>query len=583
MAKKMLRFLALALALCLLLTGCAAGKPADDKAKTDDTKQEDTKKEDAKKEDTEAEDVGSDSPYPEYLNLDSDAPVIKDEYAGTIKLKVAAVVDPSIAGDWDQLWICKYLKERYNVEYEVEYIPNTSLEEKKNIMLMSGDLPDIMMDFAFTTIELLKYGQEEGLFLQCDQYIDETLTPNVVKEFSDYPGLETIATCPDGHIYTMPYARDVDDPGSMWKIFINEKLLGELDAEMPKTLDEFVDVLYAAKEKYGEDFYPLGGNIKTNNTSGWILNALGYQGSGGFGLDVTLKDGEAMIPAYDTETFGKYLELMNQFYTDGIIDPAYFTMEAMDVTAQVVNGKTMVMSNAPYTTGIDTFTDWAAMYPLTSETKAAPSVQMPAAGTVGNFVISAETEYPELCMRIADLYFNNETDDAYALWFGETYDTGLDYGYCTEAYDPETGAMDFDPEKLEGMDAWSYVMGRLAGFGPYWGTHSTNRGLANHYEGYDPYLFDVTTGEGCYRQSVVDHVAPYVSETFPSVYYVDADTADQIINYKTVLEPYIEEQVALFITGGRALSELEDFHSELETMGMGELVAIYQDVWANTK
>ncbi len=575
MSKKLLRFLALALALCLLLSGCASGnQPADDGAVADDG----TASDDA----APTNDTASDSEYPEYLNLDSDAPVIRDEYAGTIKLKVVAVVDPTIAGDWDQLWISRYLRERYNLEFEIEYIPNTSLEEKKSIMLMSGNLPDIMIDFSFTTVELLKYGQEEGLFLQCDQYLNETLTPNIVREFADYPGLETIVTCPDGHIYTMPFARDVADPGAMWKVFINEKIVTELGAEMPRTLDEFVALLYAAKEAYGEDFYPLGGDIKTNNSSAWILNALGYLGSDGFGTSVTLRDGEVVIPAYDTDVFQKYLELMNQFYADGIIDPAYFTMESMDAIAQVANGNTMVINLAPYTTGIDTFTDWAAMYPLTSETHAEPAVQMPAAGSVGNFVISANTEYPELCLRFADLYFNNVTDDAYALWVGETYDSGYDYGYCTEAYDPETGAMDFDPEKLEGMDAWSYIMGRLAGFRPLWGTYDTNRGLANHYEGYDPYLYDVTTGEGCYRQSVMDNVAPYLTDTFPNVYYTDAETAEQIITYKTVLEPYIQEQVALFITGGRDLSEIDDFRSELESMGMGDLLGIYQEIWANT-
>ena len=58
--------------------------------------------------------IGEDYVYPEYLNLDSAYPVIKDEYAGTIKLRVA-VVQTANGGEWDHVWVSKYLREKYGV------------------------------------------------------------------------------------------------------------------------------------------------------------------------------------------------------------------------------------------------------------------------------------------------------------------------------------------------------------------------------------------------------------------------------------------------------------------------------------
>jgi len=70
--------------------------------------------------------------YPEYLNLDSAYPIVKDEYADEITL-TAVILMQDNAGDWEDLWISKYFKEKYNVNLEVEYISLSNRDEKKNL------------------------------------------------------------------------------------------------------------------------------------------------------------------------------------------------------------------------------------------------------------------------------------------------------------------------------------------------------------------------------------------------------------------------------------------------------------------
>ena len=196
-------------------------------------------------ESSETESVGSE--YPEYLNLDSEYPIIKDEYAGTVKPKLM-VCFRDTAGDWAELWLPKYLKEKYNVEFDVEVVYTSALSERKSLMLNSGELPDIIMNCSVNVAEIVEYGVEQGMLLKCDEYINETLTPNLAK-WLEKENVVDASTSIDGHIYGLPNIGAEKDPGSYdAKNFINTTWLKELNIEMPRTLDDFTAAMYAIKE-----------------------------------------------------------------------------------------------------------------------------------------------------------------------------------------------------------------------------------------------------------------------------------------------------------------------------------------------
>ena len=587
MKKKTCRFIALMSAMAMAFTGCGASVNTDTEKSESSVEKSSEKSEVAETVDT------AESEYPEYLNMDGAYPVIKDEYAGDIKLKVA-IVQGATGGEWDDLWLSQYLSEKYNLEFEVESIQETVLEEKKTILLSSGEVPDIIWGFKLTTQDIYKYGQRDGVLLQLDEYINETLTPNIARYFED-PAIAGACTTPDGHIYSLPSLSDSSNEGGIHRLFINREWLDQLNIEMPKTLDEFTDALYKIKEADpagvgSENLYPLSGSLYDGSMF-YVMNAFGYIVNKRTQVtDPVLRDGKVVIPAYDMEVFQEYLKLMNQYYTDGIVDPNFVTIEYTEATGQVAGGQAATFREPVYTLGMDTFTEWEALYPLTSEWHDEPEWMEPAAVSIGNFAISAETEYPELCLRFADLYFNNTTDDCYALWVGagETGENAeYNFGYASGGYDPETNGDYFDTEKFpEGVDLWTYLMGYIAGFVPNVGALNLPESYFHHYRclGYDPaeeVEYDVTTGEGAYRSSIKTNVKPYMVDGFPTIYYLDDETTNEMNNLVTIIKPYAEEQIALFITGKRPLSETSDFAKELEDMGAGRLLEIYEQIYAN--
>lgn len=582
--KSIKKLLATSLAMVMLLTACG-------QTPSTESSQSTQQPESSAGSESTTEAVASE--YPEYLNLDSAYPIIKDEYADDITLKVLIRMQDG-AGEFDELWISKYLSEKYNINLEVECTFGSNHEERKSLMFASNELPDILINPRLTTAELVKYGAEEGMLLQLDSYINETLTPNIAKYVVG--DAKAACTANDGHMYTLPYMQNTNDPNANVpaRMFINSKWLKDLELEMPKTLDDFVDVLYAIKEADpagvgSENLYPMGGGMDTSSVSWFILNAMGYitYTESPYGETPTLRDGEVVVPVYDMDIYKEYLTLMNRFYVDGIIAPTYFTIDTTEVNAHVINGQTAMYGEAPYLSGTENWADYECLSPLTSKWQTEPEIAMIPAVSVGDFAISADTEYPELCMRIADAFFNNTDDCCLSLTGVTPTDSDLYFDYVLKEFNPETGTVGHDAAKLpEGMASWPYTVQKL--MGATWKFGAT--GLFESYEklakelGYSDYKY-VTNVEGTnsFRISVEENMMPYQTEGYPTILYATEEVATRQADLETVLHPYIKEQIALFITGKRDLSEVDAFKEELKQMGMDELLAIYTDLYDSYK
>ena len=92
-----------------------------------------------------------------------------------------------------------------------------------------------------------------------------------------------------------------------------------------------------------------------------------------------------------------------------------------------------------------------------------------------------------------------------------------------------------------------------------------------------------TSGRDIWRKSLAENMLPYQAEGYPNILYATADVVERQADLETVIHPYIKEQIALFITGKRDLSEVDAFKEELKGMGMDELLSIYTDLYSSYK
>ena len=78
-----------------------------------------------------------------------------------------------------------------------------------------------------------------------------------------------------------------------------------------------------------------------------------------------------------------------------------------------------------------------------------------------------------------------------------------------------------------------------------------------------------------------NNVEPYRTASFPMIVYYDEETTLAIDELHTILDPYIESEVAKFITGARSIDEFPKFQEELRSMGIDELLGYYTVAYEN--
>ena len=530
------------------------------------------------------------------ISLYSQYPLVTD---GSVTLTVAIPRDDTYGIDAEEMWWWKWWEQETGINFEVEQISKAALSERKNIMLASGDLPDIIWSFGFNTTDLLRYGDSEGLFLDLKEYITPEIMPFLSKFVEAYPETMSTISTPSGAVYSLPYYRAVF-AGYSSDMYIDTNLLAKYNLEVPATLDDFTAMLRTFKSG-DETLVPLSGGSKAFNPFYYILNAYGFLGqSSTNGEKITMREGKPVIPANDP-VFKEALATMKTYYEEGLISQDYFTLDSVSVNGMLAEGKLGTYGQkVGYTmANYDDFSHWIAVKPLTSEYNPAQQWLAADAITIGGWVVSADTEHAELICRLADFFYSN---------IGTMYSK---YGPPANSTDTlgMTAGIDFDPD-----DPISTTYRRLDALN---GTYANS----NEYEvkvpsgtlcvGNDAYdlesgmylanwlrtelfgceidqtadltskIFNPTHLDNFHRISCNTNLFPFEVAGYPNICFFSEEQNERIVELRSVIDPYIEAEVAKFITGARSLDEFDAFQSELDGLGIDELEGIYADYYAS--
>lgn len=129
----------------------------------------------------------------------------------------------------------KKLNEKLNIKVNVTFAPANNYQDKLNVVLASGDIPDVTVVWD-TNITGWAKAIQQGAFWD--------LTPFI----KDYPSLSKIpqsvydVTSVNGKLYGIPRARPTDGHESL---LIRKDWLDKLGLQPPKTTDDFTKVMEA--------------------------------------------------------------------------------------------------------------------------------------------------------------------------------------------------------------------------------------------------------------------------------------------------------------------------------------------------
>lgn len=215
-----------------------------------------------------------------------------------------------------------FLQKKTGVRVELESSGSSAYMDKLNILIASGSYPDAFQVYDRNILfQYAKDGLLEDLAPHLDKY------PNIKKNM---PAEAWLPVTDNGKIWGFPYNRQ---DGLNQVAYVNKAWLDKLNLGVPKTLDEFYNVMKAFT-----DNDPDGNGKK--DTFGLVANR--NQGYGGRMFRAAydaesykIIDGQVTPPEI-TDNYKEYLKYMARLTKEGILDPEWATA-AGSIFQQMVN------------------------------------------------------------------------------------------------------------------------------------------------------------------------------------------------------------------------------------------------------
>ncbi|KOF56714.1 MULTISPECIES: extracellular solute-binding protein [Clostridium] len=218
-----------------------------------------------------------------------------------------------------------------NVHINWTNYTDDQFSDKKNILLASGDLPDVIYDAQFSDYDLLRYSKQ-GVIVPVDKLIDKYM-PNLKKILKENPQYKKMLIAPDGHIYSFPWIEELGTGKNAIQAlddipWINKKWLDKLGLKMPTTTDELEKVLTAFKDnssKLGGNVIPMSFMINHGGEDPAML--LGAFGKGDNDDHYVVTEDKKVVYTMTQDDYKNGIKWMNKLENDGLIDKEAFTQD----------------------------------------------------------------------------------------------------------------------------------------------------------------------------------------------------------------------------------------------------------------
>lgn len=525
--KKFYKALALTLAICLSAAGCAGGKQAE----------------------TETEAGGGDT-----LTYWADLPGYLSSSGMT----------------FNELPMYKEYNKRTGIDVKFIHPPVGQRNEKFNLMIASGNLPDIIEYPWGEYSGGITKAVSDGVVIPLDGFIEKA-APNLFKILQAHPEYQKAATTRDGKYYGFPRMDLTDDIVNIsGGLFLRQDWLKKVGMDVPTNMEEWDAVLRAFKNQLGIE-KPL------------VITAGSFQGTTGqfnsafkVGLDFYLEDGKVTYGPLQP-SYKDFIGTFAKWYSDGLLDSEFAVVTADAIKSQVINGETgaffgwigNVVGNILAAKKDDSeFKLVGAPFPTADPEDASCYVGVGAPVVAPYGCITKKCKNPELAAKWLDYAYSEE---GYILYYYGIEGTSYE---MVDGYPTYTDLIQKNPDGLGFFEAWSrYARGYTSCIGaklPIGTAEQQKKGFRELIEAQYPYqeqidAFYTFNKNGENRKKTL----------LPALEY-DTDIMGTVSNLKFEVDNYTSENLVRFINGDRPMSEWDAFVNELKSLNIEELLKYMQ-------
>lgn len=462
-----------------------------------------------------------------------------------------------------EILLYQELEEKTGVKINWTTYADSAWQEKKSLLFASNQLPEAFFgQEILTNDDLLKYGTE-GMLVPLESYITEENTPNLYKIFQDYPEYKSSITAPDGHIYSLMSFDDGYVTTTNQPLFINKDWLENVNMEVPATTDEFYEVLKAFKEQDANgngdpnDEIPYSFSKDTNYASDLF---------GSFGMiddtnmnngktHIAVKDGKVIYTAVGDE-YKNAIKYFHKLYSEGLIDQEAFTQDSSVFKAKCKNeNRTVGVLQGWRSTAWSTSNEDDSYIPVPPLTgpggdRSWPELQNGVNG-LGSFAITNVARDPGYIMRWVD--------QCYEPLFSIESSLALKVGLHLK----EDGAGKYDYAEAPTTENRAKVVP-----GGYDRIYNVTKEAAALLKSAPSHMIE--------KQKLDTYYADYYYPEYYPRFMFTTEESDRLSTLATEINSFANEKYAAWMTGGGIEEEWDSYLKQMDTMGLPELVEIYQ-------
>ncbi|MEP7763832.1 ABC transporter substrate-binding protein [Sanguibacter sp. 25GB23B1] len=467
----------------------------------------------------------------------------------------------ALAPDYSEMELVQQWEADTNIAIDWQNLPDTVYQEKKNLMLASDELPDVLFNTGLSDAEVVQYGSS-GTLVPLEDLIAEH-APTLSGILDERPDIRAAITASDGHIYTLPSVEELGILQYPNFLFINTAWLDQLGIPMPTTIEEYRDALEAFKTQDPNgnglaDEIPLTFRTDSFCANPWdLVAALGGQPENNDHRIV--RDGQVEFTA-TTDEYKAGVQGLADWYADGLIDPESFSQDDVAYLAKGKSDTAIVGSFFWWELNEMVGTDRAGDYAMLGVLEGVDGERLASVTSNqeigrGAMALTRSNQYPAATIRWADRLFD-PVMSAQASWgpIGVTLEE--DASGLLVQIPAEEGASEGERRQ------------KVAPGGPKITTQQDFETVV------------APEPRAKHRQDLVaEHYAPHqANEAYPPV-MLSNEELDQVSFAQTDVNTLVKEKFASWIVNDTLDAEWDGYVSQLESMGVADITAVYQDAY----
>jgi putative aldouronate transport system substrate-binding protein len=498
-----------------------------------------------------------------------------------ITLKVMIIQPPGVL-DFVDNDFTKWLEEKTNIHLEFDVAPYMTEEatSKLNLVLASGQLPDVIIGFQVPLAQQ-QILADQKLFIPLDDLI-EKYSVEFKTIMKNDPTIKKVGSLADGQMYVLPDVNECYHCTISQKAWIYQPWLDKLGLKMPTTTDELETVLKAFKTQDPngngiQDEIPWSGAVSGSWNSQlvtFIMNSFTLYWEYGNERAMYVED-DVIKTSFVQPGWKEGITYLNKLYKEGLIDPEVFTNDATKVKGLAENPDVAVMgfTQAGWP---GMFLDWGGPsgrwkdYVLVPPLKGPSGLQQTPVSIYpsgdGRYIITKDCKYPEAAFRLADLMYSYE--GTLRSGFGRP---GIEWEASKEGAESIGGGNTAKYKILKIMSNYDQKVS--------WGGIAPSNRSAEFRLDWQEFNPEDPLERVLYQWSK-NIYAPYGNPNLVPSLSFTADQAKQLGTLRTPLYSYMDQAFAEFVTGAQDVNTgWDQYLAKLKTLGLDQYLQIYQQAY----